>query len=203
METAAARKRRPRAGSALRRSELIDLAAEAFSQSGYRAATMRDIGEMAGIKAASFYHHFTNKEELLSVIVSETLDEIFQALLKELSSNGTAVERLKAVIRRHMLFSLEHRTRTKVVFEEARFLNNVTSAMIRERQRSILNIYRMLLQDMKDAEGIVDLDVSIASLNILSVIHGLYRWHRPGGRYDDSVVITETIDTLFLGLLKR
>jgi AcrR family transcriptional regulator len=145
-EPAAPKRRRSRPATALRRPELIQFAAAAFSKSGYAAASLRDIGEMAGIKAPSFYHHFSSKEELLSVIVSETLDRIFEMLLSEISGIEDPEQKLRRVIGVHIQFIIDNRLQTKVVFEESAFLNEADRAALKTKQRAILDIYRMLLR---------------------------------------------------------
>ena len=39
-----------------------------FSEKGFEGVSMRDIAAAVGIKAASIYNHFKNKEEILSLI---------------------------------------------------------------------------------------------------------------------------------------
>jgi len=47
------------------RTDLISAATKVFAARGYRAASLRDIAEAAGIQRGSVYHHVTSKEELL------------------------------------------------------------------------------------------------------------------------------------------
>ena len=47
------------------RTDLISAATKVFAARGYRAASLRDIGEAAGVQRGSVYHHVTSKEELL------------------------------------------------------------------------------------------------------------------------------------------
>jgi AcrR family transcriptional regulator len=42
----------------------LDAALELFSEQGFRASTMREIAEKAGISMGNLYHHFPNKEAL-------------------------------------------------------------------------------------------------------------------------------------------
>ena len=52
------------AGASGRRAELLRLAAEMFAERGFRATTVRDIADAAGILSGSLYHHFGGKAEL-------------------------------------------------------------------------------------------------------------------------------------------
>ena len=179
---------RRRDGGEGRRPELLQFAAQAFSQQGYAAASMRDIAELAGIKAPSFYHHFGYKEELPHAIVVDTLYKIFEMLLAEVSKSGTPEEKLRDVVAAHMNFVIENRLHTKVVFEEATFLHERDFAGVRAKQRSIFDIYRRLVSNLINEGEVGDYDPAIAALNILGIIHGVYRWYDPERENSDKIV---------------
>lgn len=58
------RKRRPH-----RREQILGVAADLFSEKGYHATGMDDIGAAAGITGPGIYRHFHSKEEILEEIV--------------------------------------------------------------------------------------------------------------------------------------
>ena len=69
---------RPRSGprrrhGATARDEIIDAAAELFTQLGYAATSTRAIAEAVGIKQASLYYHFANKEQILFDLLLATV----------------------------------------------------------------------------------------------------------------------------------
>jgi len=202
-ETVARKRKRNRPATAVRRPELIQFAAAAFSKSGYAAASLRDIGEMAGIKAPSFYHHFASKEELLSVIVSENLDRIFELLLSEISGIDDAEQKLRHVISVHIQFIIDNRLQTKVVFEESAFLNDADRAALKTKQRAILDIYRTLLRSLAESGRFRTANHTISALNILAIIHGVYRWYEPEAQMSDAELIDETVRMIFAGLRVR
>src|SRR5215472_18769414 len=47
-----------------RRARMLELAGELFAQKGYRATTVREIADAAGILSGSLYHHFDSKESI-------------------------------------------------------------------------------------------------------------------------------------------
>ncbi|QHC65741.1 TetR family transcriptional regulator [Rathayibacter sp. VKM Ac-2759] len=65
--------RRPRgqyAKTAARRAEIVRAGLEVFSASGYHAASLREIAEKVGLSQAGVLHHFANKWELLSAVLT-------------------------------------------------------------------------------------------------------------------------------------
>ncbi|WP_394552024.1 TetR/AcrR family transcriptional regulator [Agromyces sp. MMS24-JH15] len=61
--------RGPYAKTARVRSGILDAAMEVFAETGYRATTMKEIAERAGISQRGLVHHFANKAELLAAVL--------------------------------------------------------------------------------------------------------------------------------------
>ena len=51
-----------REGGSGRRADVVQLAGELFAEKGYRATTVREIADAAGILSGSLYPHFDSKE---------------------------------------------------------------------------------------------------------------------------------------------
>ncbi|MDO8834019.1 MAG: TetR/AcrR family transcriptional regulator, partial [Vicinamibacterales bacterium] len=58
------------------RTQVLDAALALFSHQGYRATSMRDIAERAGVSTGNVYHHFKDKE----TIFRELLDQYWRAI---------------------------------------------------------------------------------------------------------------------------
>lgn len=61
--------RGPYAKTAEVRRRILESAMRAFAESGYRATTMKNVAEMAGISQRGLVHHFASKEELLTAVL--------------------------------------------------------------------------------------------------------------------------------------
>lgn len=55
------------------RDEILDAAAELFTTRGYASTSTRAIAEAVGIRQASLYHHFPNKEAILEALLDATV----------------------------------------------------------------------------------------------------------------------------------
>ncbi len=60
------------------RRHILDRALDLFSHQGYRATSMREIAEAAGVSTGNVYHHFPDKES----IFRELLDEYWTIVSK-------------------------------------------------------------------------------------------------------------------------
>ena len=179
-----------------KKPQIIALAAEAFSEFGYSAASLRDIGQRAGVTAASLYHHFENKEDLLRAIVVDGADRLTARLQAELAEDGAPRARLERVIRAHIAFTCENMQVTKIILEEIRFLNEVDFANMREKNYAILDIYRACLADL----GHDKTNATATAFLIISVVNGFNRWFRPRGKMTLNQAIDRSVEFVMAGL---
>src|SRR6202046_4782388 len=66
-------------GRSERRADVMQTAAELFAQKGFRATTVREIADAAGILSGSLYHHFDSKESIGAELLSDFLHELLAA----------------------------------------------------------------------------------------------------------------------------
>lgn len=62
------------------REKIIYEALSLFSVKGYDAVTIREIASAVGIKESSIYNHFKNKQDILNIIIEETLKRYYYTL---------------------------------------------------------------------------------------------------------------------------
>jgi AcrR family transcriptional regulator len=55
------------------REQILDAAAQMFSEHGYKATSTREIAEAVGVKQSSLYYHFANKQEILATLLAGTV----------------------------------------------------------------------------------------------------------------------------------
>jgi AcrR family transcriptional regulator len=88
------------------KKQILDSSYQLFVERGYRGSSMRDIAKHAGIKAASIYNHFKNKEEIFEAVfiekhpmfrILEILDSVIGDTAEDLLTN--AVNRLNKELR--------------------------------------------------------------------------------------------------------
>jgi AcrR family transcriptional regulator len=77
-----AARRGPYAKSASRIERILDVAVELFADNGFRATTMKEIAERAGMSQTGLMHHFRTKTDVL-IAVLRRRDEQSEALIAE------------------------------------------------------------------------------------------------------------------------
>ncbi|HET7016377.1 MAG TPA: TetR/AcrR family transcriptional regulator, partial [Streptosporangiaceae bacterium] len=82
-----------------RRDDVVRLAGQLFAQKGYRATTVREIADAAGILSGSLYHHFDSKESIGDEILASFLDEIRADYQAAVASGGDPRAVLEQIVR--------------------------------------------------------------------------------------------------------
>ena len=94
--------RGPYAAGREARRAIVEAARTVFAERGFRAGSLRDVGERAGVSAANVVHHFGSKEGLLLAVL-EARDERNGEELLRLFGRGELVRGLRELVRTNSL----------------------------------------------------------------------------------------------------
>ena len=64
------------------RQLILDAGLKLFSRQGYRATSMKNIAEVAGISTGRVYHHFANKLQIYTTLIEDYWDKLRDPALK-------------------------------------------------------------------------------------------------------------------------
>lgn len=78
---------------------MVQLAGELFAEKGYRATTVREIADAAGILSGSLYHHFDSKESIGDEILSSFINDVLADYRAAVASAGTPRDVLEQIVR--------------------------------------------------------------------------------------------------------
>src|SRR6266487_418699 len=151
------------------RESILAAAVLLFAEYGYHAAPLRDIARIAGIQAASIYHHYPNKQSLLVEIMETHMQRLIGALEHILRTYDEPLQRLDEAIANHIRLHTSYKNEFFIIDTEIRALEG-------ENRRYILSLrdhYESLLQDLlRDGmeQGVFrQSDVKIASYAIIAM----------------------------------
>lgn len=66
-----------------RRNAVLDAALRVFAEAGFRRASLKEVGDEAGVTKGCVYHYFNSKEELLLALMRERTQSAAKACLAE------------------------------------------------------------------------------------------------------------------------
>lgn len=188
--------------AALQREGILRAATGLFSEKGYRGTSMRDLGQALGLHAGSLYVHIKSKEEVLFEICERIQRVHTEGMEEILASDGTGMDKLRAVARLQMRVIAENREAAAVYFHEWRYLDPESQAAIVAERDYFERSVRGLIAGCV-AEGCFrPLDEQLAAVAFVSVSNWSYQWFSPGGRLNDEEVADRYVDFFLDGFRK-
>jgi len=102
----------------------VRLASQLFAQKGYRATTVREIADAAGILSGSLYHHFESKESIGDEILTSFLDDIRVDYRAAVSSGGDPRSVLEQIVRNSSQTLAKHRAALSMLQNDWSYFNS-------------------------------------------------------------------------------
>ncbi|WP_280641285.1 TetR/AcrR family transcriptional regulator [Streptomyces afghaniensis] len=129
--TAAGRAPGPRA------VEIRNAALVLFAERGYAATTMADIGEAVVMRGPSLYKHVGSKQELLTQIMTGTMDDLLRNHRAAVAGCEDVVERLRRAAEAHVRYHARHRLEAFVGTREIRSPEEPHRAEVLQRRAAM------------------------------------------------------------------
>nr|BFE36100.1 TetR/AcrR family transcriptional regulator [Actinomadura rugatobispora] len=179
--------------------ELLEIAACIFARKGYKSTRLQDIADEFGVLKGSLYHYIRSKDDLLFEVIRSVFVQGLGSLGGLAEADLDPLDRLRAVVRGHVLYLIDNLAETTVLLHEFDQLSDEHRAAlpIREYQTIIAD----LIADAKaDARVKPEVDPKLAALAVLGAANWVHRWYRPGVRAPEEVA-DQYADLLVGGML--
>jgi len=165
-----------------RRADLVRIAAELFAERGYRATTVRHIGDAAGVLSGSLYHHFDSKETILDELLSSYLDELLTTY-REIAG-ADPVTALRGLVTEAFRSLGEHRAAITVLQNERNYLRSLPRfGYLSKADDEVRQIWTTVLRDGIGAGAFrTDLDPDVTYRFLRDSVWVAVRWFRQDGR---------------------
>jgi len=166
-----------------RRGALVQIAAELFAEQGYRATTVRHIGDAAGVLSGSLYHHFDSKETILDELLSSYLDDLLDTYRTIVKAGDPPVDTLRDLVHASFRSLSEHRAAVTVLQNERNYLRTLTRfGYLTESEEEVRRIWIAVLRDgMKSGDFRADLDPVVTYRFLRDSVWVAVRWFRANG----------------------
>lgn len=182
---------------------LREEAARLFWEKGYTATTTREIAESLGVQRASLYYHIESKEKLLYDLCVESLGNIHGAVAQAIADKTDPLDRVRAMIRAHVVAMLKDREKHATMLTELKALSpSLQVEILRLRDE-----YESLVQDiLSEAQnsGVLWKEASTKELELalLNLLNWTIFWYRPNGELSPEN-LAELFEKIYLGGVAR
>lgn len=185
------------------RDDILDAAAQVFSQKGYHAASMQDIARAVNLRKGSLYHHVSSKQEILVDLLDRALDLLIERVSLVLAQPIAPEEKLRQAMRVYLEIFAEHADLSAVLLLEHRSLEPELHSRHIPRRDRFEGMWRDLIREGKESGSFSCASPSLAARALLGVMNWTITWYRPDGKLTAAEIADQFADLFLRGLLAR
>lgn len=189
-------------GGSERRAALVQLAADMFADRGFKATTVRDIAQAAGMLSGSLYHHFDSKESIMDELLHAYIDELLPEYRRIAEEGGSAREVLSQLVATAFASFERHRPAILVWQSEGPHLREIPRfAFVTEAENETERLWiKVIKRGIQSGEFRDSLNASLAYRFIRDVVWVAARWYRPGGRLTVQQLTSQYLSIMLDGI---
>lgn len=187
----------------LKRDAILDVAAQAFAQQGYVAASMNDIAAACGTSKARLYHYYGSKDAMLF----DLLDRYTQRLLVIVGESEARAQRqglndreaLHDLVRAFLQEYERSATRHMALLNDAKHLGTEQHELILNRQRDAVSAFTRFLKRAYP-ERVHGAHETPVTMMVFGMMNWTFTWLRSDGPMSYADFANEVIAMLEQGL---
>lgn len=159
----------------LSRERILEAARHLFITKGYRAISVRSIGQHLGYSHGSLYYHFKEKAELFYAIVVEDFNHV-GALLSQVMNNSPeeGMTRVEQLIMEFIKFGIDHPYQYEIMFM---IRDEELLAYCRAEQGRFFDLFSSIVRRHMKEEGYVSEDWQNVPLTLFLSAHGFISYY--------------------------
>jgi TetR/AcrR family transcriptional regulator, cholesterol catabolism regulator len=166
-----------------RRKELIDAAAKAFAEGGYKETSIADLTEATGLAAGGIYHYIGSKENLLIAICDDLMSPLLEEAREIVAAGESPEAQLRALLRAWVAQVETHRAHMLVFAQERHLIEREPQWRAVRRQRKQFEELLDGILAAGEADGSMAFDDrGLTLLALLGMVNYTPTWLRPHGR---------------------
>ena len=185
-----------------RRADVVRLAGELFAQKGFRATTVREIAEAAGILSGSLYHHFDSKESIGDEILSGFINDVLADYRAAVASAGSSRDVLEQIVRSTSRTLARHRAALAMLQNDWSYF--ASQPRFSDLRKAVTEIERTWVTQLERGQesGMfrADLDPRLTYRLLRDVLWIPSQWRVAGG-YSTDQVAEGLLQLLFRGIM--
>lgn len=183
--------------------QILEVAAELISASGFRAVTIDDISTALGFSKSVIYYYLKSKNDILWRIFARIYESYFASLAEITKSDASPDTKLYEIVRLHATNVMTHRAWTAISLRDEPELDDKQRQQIarqkREYDAAIEEIYRNGV-----AKGVfIDVPAHIAVAGLLGACNSIHTWYNPDGELGAAEIAAHYAELLANGFRAR
>lgn len=161
---------------------IVAAALRTFYQRGYFGTSIRDIAAEADMTAASLYHHFSGKQEILRVVMTAIMQDSLATTRDALVGAGSSPsEQLAALVRSWVEFHANRQVEARVGASELRSLDEAGRELVVALRDEQEHMFLAVVRRGAEAGDFATPDPREAARAIINMGTAVSLWYRRDG----------------------
>jgi len=148
-ETKNKKKNRTQKRAVITKKRLKEAALDVFSEKAIDAATVEDITEKADVGKGTLYQHFTDKEEMVVILVEDSLEHLIAQIRDRKQEPETLEDMLEHILNAHYRFSVDSREEFLLLFQ-GKLVLKLQSDTLDELEEPYLNYLKEIEEQVSN-----------------------------------------------------
>ncbi len=186
------------------RRKIIDAASILYSKKGYKATSIQEISELAGVSLPVTYHYIKNKSEIMSMIMEDLLKNFKDSLTENIQGFEDPEEKLGIAIILYFKIVDQNKEKVLLIYQKSISLDKPAKQKIMSLEVDIIKIFSSILQEGIQKGVFRNVDVDLMAYNIILLAHmwALKQWHFKK-RLTIDQFINEQLKSILYCIIKR
>ncbi len=181
---------------------ILEAAIKVFAEQGFFQSTIAQIAKTAGVADGTIYLYFKNKDDILVQFYAYKTRQIFELFREEVNRPGTAEDKLRHLIRRHLMEFQKDRNMAVVYQAETHQTRRLGHAQIKEMSKMYRDIISEIVEKGQD-EGHIKKDLYMGLVKRFingAVDEVINSWIHSDGKYDLVSMADPLVDLFIKGI---
>jgi len=182
--------------------QILNAAIKVFAEQGFHHATISQVAREAGVADGTIYLYFKNKADILSHFFNYKTRLVFDRFREAVDQADNAEEKLRNLIRRHLMEFQRDRNMAVVFQREALLARIVNEDYIKDITKMYLDILDEIIR-LGKTEGSIRSEVPIGLVKRLlvgAVNEVINTWVVTGGKHDLVQMADPLVELYFEGI---
>lgn len=151
-----------------------------FAERGFAGASMSDLARRCGVSKALIYHYYESKEDILFDIADRYTGELLRIAEEVVAKSEEASDKFERLIHAFMRQYESSQAHHRVLVQDVKFLTGEQSAVIRHRQRAIVQMFADTIATIRPGVDIEQIKTALAML-LFGMMNWTFTWLKPNG----------------------
>lgn len=187
----------------IKKAEVLRAAAKVFRKKGYHASRIQDVADELGMQKGSLYYYIKTKEDLLSGLVEDILEQSVELLANIQDTTHSPSEKVSLCILSHLkLFHNNIDAFGVFINEDLNLINKNSQKDVFAMMKLYENGWLAIFEEGKAKNEFKQADYKMVVKGILGMLNWSYRWYHVKEGYSIEQVAEIFSDLIINGVRK-